>query len=514
MSLLPVLLPIVLVTVLLIFINGFYVAAEFSAVSAKKPRLAQIAEEGNRSAHGMLSILEDPVRLDSYVAACQLGITVTSLVLGFYGQSQLTWLISPLFERMGQSVDVAETAATTSILILMTVLTVLFGELIPKNLGVRFPEKLSLATFSLMRWSIILFRPLIWFFNGSGGLVLRMMGSSAVAEHAHIHSPEEIRMLVEESSAGGVLDQEERRLLVNTLQLRNITARRVMIPRNRMLTANIAQSNEELLEFLTHSPYSRLPLYEGSIDNIVGVVHLKDLLYLVHGRTLAARQSSVQDTGKDTAKGTEKDAPDAPPTVHEIMRPVGFVPESMSVEDVLESMQRKHDYLIIVADEYGGTAGMITIEDLFEEIIGEFEDEFDVERFMVRILPGNRVVVRGDVEVVKLNELFDLKLPVGLADTLGGLVFNALGRLAVEGEAVHVDEVSSADSADETETGEHEILDSISHEQSADGLNVHVERMDGHRIAEVSFVVPAETAQKFAERIGETPQDKNKDGEA
>ncbi len=516
MSLLPVLIPIVLVTIFLILLTGFYVAAEFSAVSAKKSRLAQMVDEGSRSAQIMLAILEDPNQLDAYVAACQLGITVASLVLGFYGQAQLAWLIAPIFERLGQSTDVAETAATSAILILMTVLTVLFGELIPKNLGVRFPEKLSLMTLGFMRWSMRLFRPLIWVFNGSGQLILRLLGFSAVAEHAHIHSHAEIRTLVEESGAGGVLDQEERRLLVNTLQLRNITARRVMIPRNRMFAADVEKDSKELLTLLAKSAYSRLPLYKGTIDNIVGVVHLKDLLYLVHGAMIATESTNSDVSREDSP---EENASDRPHTLREIMRTVGYVPESMPAEKVLESMQRRHDYLIIVADEYGGTVGMITIEDLFEEIIGEFEDEFDIERLVVRMLPGNRLVVRGDAEIVKLNEQLDLNLPTGSVETLGGLVFNTLGRLAEEGETVlikttqarathpesaHIEEVLPPDGIDKIEGDP---------EPSTGGLAVRVERMDEHRITEISFVVSEEKVKEFSERLGVDVQDEPEGGD-
>jgi len=466
---------------LLIFINGLYVAAEFSSVSARRPRLAQMAGEGSRLASMLLDIIDDPKVLDAYIAACQLGITVSSLVLGFYGQSQLTRLVAPWLQRLGQSVEVAESAATTIILIGLTILQVIFGELLPKNVGLQFPERLGTFTVVPMRWSMFVFRPLIWVFNGSGALVLRLFGRSPVAEHAHVHSPEEIRMMVEESGASGLLDQEERRLLVNTLDLRNLTARKVMIPRNRMVTASVHLSGAELLELLASSPYSRLPLYEESVDNIVGVVHLKDLLYLVHHEQTGA---PIEPLAQDLAAESD---------VRRILHTVGYIPESMLAEDVLAAMQQNHQNLAVVIDEYGGTAGMVTMEDLFEEIIGEFQDEFDAERATLQLRPGNRVVVRGDVHVDDLNKWLGLHLPTGPIDTIGGLVFGEMGKLPVVGDTVFLPE-TLPDSAADTEDGENGALDRVDGTEQQAGLAVRVERMHRNSVAEVSFEVsPAQT---------------------
>ncbi|HXF60649.1 MAG TPA: CNNM domain-containing protein, partial [Caldilineaceae bacterium] len=231
---------IITVVLLLILVNGVYVAAEFSTVSARRPRLAQLADEGSSAARYILDVVESPRKLDTYIAACQLGITLSSLVLGYYGQDRIMALLEPQLAQAAPATQAAITSiAATAILLILTISQVILGELMPKNLGVQYPERLALATMPIMRWSVLLFQPLIWLFNGSGRLLLRLLGREAVGEPAHIHSPEEIMILVEESSAGGVLDAEERRLLVNTLQLRNLTARKVMIPRNHMLAAPV-----------------------------------------------------------------------------------------------------------------------------------------------------------------------------------------------------------------------------------------------------------------------------------
>lgn len=410
------------VVVLLIAVNGLYVAGEFSAVSSRRARLASMAEAGDSQAAWLLDLMREPVRLDGFVAACQLGITLSSLVLGFYGQASILQLLAPWLDTLNTTSRAAVASMLAiGILLGLTALQVLFGELIPKNIGLQYPERTAIVTAPIMRWSMVVYRPLIWLFNGSGQLVLRLLRAEPSSEHAHIHSPDEIVMLVEESRAGGVLDKEETQLLVNTLELRHETARRVMLPRNRMLAANVDESCDALLAMLANSPYSRLPLYEEDIDRIVGFVHIRDLLNLHYLQRTAARQG-------------------APPVrVRDQMRPVRFVPESMAAEDVLLLMQREHQHLVIVVDEYGGTAGMMTVEDLVEEIIGEFEDEFDRGIPALELRPDRRLWIRGDFPVDELDDLLDLRLPSEDADTIGGLVTVYLGQLPVTGEVVDVE---------------------------------------------------------------------------
>lgn len=469
----------------LIALNGLYVAAEFSAVSSSRPRLAQMDSEGNGAAGRMLDIIEDPHLLDEYVAACQLGITVTSLVLGYYGQAMLSPMLANLLIWMGQNEDFALSLATPLILIILTVFAVILGELIPKNLGVQMPERVVTALAAPMRWSLMLYKPLIWFFNGSGQLILRMMGATAAGEHMHIHSPEEIRMLVEESSDGGVLQQEERRLIVNTLELRNLTARKVMIPRNHMLMADVNLGSKVLLDQLARSTFSRLPLYDGSVDKVIGMVHLKDLLHLVN-------------SGNDSDEA-----------LHDIIRKVGFVPESMPAEGVLQMMQREQRYVVIVADEYGGTSGMITVEDLFEEIIGEFDDEFDPDRATLRFDPnGNRLFVHGEVEIDDVNEWGDLNLPTHITNTIGGLAFSRLGKVPKAGDTVliqmddpdpfglHADEDAEQKLA-AAEMDEDADYAPPSHVDEPQEILLRVEKMDDNSVIEVSLELTEEQALKF-----------------
>lgn len=432
--------------VFLIGVNALYVAAEFSTISARRSRIAQMAEEeNNRAAQLLLPLMEDVHRLDTYVAACQIGITISSLVLGFYGQATLSIYIAPFLVNLGGMAEVtAQSISATVVLLLLTTLQVVLGELVPKNIGVQYPERLALLTVYPMRWSLTVLRPLIWFFNGSGRLILRLLGVQDSSEHAHIHAPEEILMLVEESGAGGLIEKEERRLLENTLRLRDLTARQVMIPRTRMFAAPVDQPVLQLLELLAESPYSRLPLYEESVDNIVGLIHLKDLLCL----------HQLEDNG----------------SVRHVMREIRFVFESTPADEVFVTLQNQQYNMAIVLDEFGGTAGMVTLEDLIEEIFGELQDEFDVELPVLQIQSDSRIILRGNALITDLNDWLDLDLDSDEVDTIGGLILSEAGDVPAEKD-------------------EFEIAD----------LHWRIEKMDGKAIQSVSVIVPPEKARQLRE---------------
>lgn len=444
---------------LLIFFNGLYVAAEFSTVSARRTRVSQMAGTGNRLAKLLLPILESSQSLDRYVAACQLGITASSLVLGAYGQSAVApWLIGPINQLLmwiepvtdalnltsgGVTEALSVTIAATGVLLLLTLLQVIMGELFPKSVAIQFPERLALATVIPVRWSMVLFRPFIWLFNGSGNLILRMMGVELHPSHSRAHSPEEIEILVTESHEGGLLDDEERLLLRNAFRFRDLTARQVMVHRTRIVAAPVNSSVVELMELALEAGHTRIPLYQDSIDNIIGFVHVKDLFALF-------------------VDGNEN--------LLEIMREVLYVPETLPVVEVWETLANRRQYTAVVFDEYGGTAGLITFEDLIEEIFGELQDEFDDESALIALDAEGRIYLRGDLLVSDVNEYLELKLP-DTSDTLSGLVLSELGRLPEEG-----DEIAFGETA------------------------VRVEKMDDRAVAEVSLqTVPADVSAQVGE---------------
>lgn len=417
---------IVATIAILIFFNALYVAGEFATVAARETRVTQLAAHGNRMARLLLPIMENSRLLDRYVAACQLGITVSSILLGIFGQryvagflvQPLSWLMeagAPILEATSLSQAAspnvaAELIATTLVLIILTTLQVVIGELLPKSVALQFPERVAMAVVAPVRWSIWLFRPLIWLFNGSARILLSLLKVEQPDPHSHVHSPAEIEILVTESHEGGLLDAEERQMLRNAFRLRELTARQVMVHRTRIVAAPVDSSVRELLEIALEAGHTRVPLYAEDIDDVRGFVHIKDLfsLFVENNDNLAS-----------------------------ILREVVHVPETMPALGVWETLQNKRQYMAIVFDEYGGTAGLITLEDLIEEIFGEVQDEFDDEQAVMTIdREGSRLHLRGDLLVSDVNEYLSLSLPEEEAITLSGLVFNAIGHPPAEGDEV------------------------------------------------------------------------------
>jgi CBS domain containing-hemolysin-like protein len=403
-----------LIIILLIAANAVFVAAEFSTISSRPARLSQMADQGNKVANAILDIVEDPKKLDAYVATCQVGITISSLVLGFYGQARLSAVVASLLVNLGSvSKLAADSISATLILIILSIFQILLGELVPKNIGIQYPERLATMTSAIMKWSGILFKPLNWLFNGSGVLLMRLLRIEPGTEHAHIHSLEEIAMLVDESGSGGVIKSEEHRLLKNTLEMRKAEVKQVMIPRTRMLSAPESTSHQQLLTLVADSPYSRVPIYKDTIDNIIGVIHLRELLCFTY------------------SAGEKK--------IEEIIHPVTFVPEKMLVKDVLSTLQQKHTQLAVVLDEFGGTAGMVTLEDLLEEIFGDLQDEFDPVIPAFRLVEGDQIWIRADLNLGVINETLSMSIPEDSAATIGGLVMNAIGRLPILKDEIEIE---------------------------------------------------------------------------
>jgi putative hemolysin len=406
---------------LLISLNGLYVAGEFSSVSARKTRIIQLAADGNRLAQTLLPVLQDPHRLDNYIAASQVGITLSSIVLGIYGEQQIAPLIAPLIARLPLGFDPATGShlaaagiASTLVLILLTTLQVVMGELVPKSIAIQYPERMALATALPMKWSAdYLLKPLIVLLNGSGALILRLLGTSHGGSHTHVHSPEEILILVKESHRGGLIAAAESWYLQNVFRRSRARAEEIATPRPRMVTAPVDRPVREVLKLAADSAYTRIPVYEGDIDHIVGFVHLRDLFTLYR-----------------TGDGVD---------VRSILRPVPFVPESLTSAEVWARLDEAQSYLAIVFDEYGGTSGMITREDLVEELFGELQDEFDQEQAFITRVGAGRISVRGDMLISSLNDRLEINLPHEASHTIGGLVMDRLGRIPQVGDVVVIE---------------------------------------------------------------------------
>jgi len=439
---------------LMIFFNALYVAAEFATVSARKTRVEEMAGAGNRLAKMLLPYVKDKKALDHYVAACQIGITISSLVLGAYGQNTIAVVLAPLLSNLGNLAEpTALSISVTIVLICLTTLQVVLGELFPKSVALLNPERMALLTVLPMRWSFTLFRPLIWLFNGSGDLTLKLLRVGHNPEgHGHLHSPEEIELLVTESHVGGLLHEQEQQLLRNAFRLRDLIARQVMVPRTRLVAASIDSTVEQLINVACKAGYSRILLYQSTIDDIVGFVHIKDLFRL-------------------RLKGEEQ------PT--NALRELIYVPETLPVLEVWLRLNRNRQYIAMVFDEYGGIAGLITFEDVIEEIFGELQDEFDDELPLLTSDREGRIHLRGDLLVTDVNEYLDLELPKSDADTLGGLVFSELGKPPAIGDEITVGQ---------------------------SGTTIRVEAIEDRSVSEISLLLPADTIPHVTE-WGEADRD-------
>lgn len=412
-------LSIIFVIGLMIFFNALYVAGEFAAVSARKTRIEQMAAEGNRLARTLLPVMQDHHRLDNYIAASQVGITLSSIVLGIYGQRQLAPLLEPLLGSLPfLSSDVAAAGiSATLVLIVLTALQVILGELVPKSLALQYPERVALFTVLPMRISAdYVLRPLIMLLNGSGTLVLRLLRVQHEGGHQHIHSPEEIKYLIQQSYRAGLLEDEEQRLLDNALRFGRLKVGDIVVPRTRMVAAAIDSSVDDALQLAAQADHTRLPVYEEDMDHMIGFIHLKDLFQLSYG----GQESSFRS----------------------ILREVAYVPETMHIDDVWAALDEAECFIAIVLDEYGGTLGMVTREDLLEELFGEVQDEFDLPEIApITRLSETEVRVRGDLPVLVLNDRLNLDLTTEGSHSIGGLIFNRLGQLPQVGDEVTIDDL-------------------------------------------------------------------------
>ena len=404
----------ILVVVALILVNAIYVAAEFGAVSVRRSRVQQLAADGHVLAAWLLPVLESPAALDRYIAACQIGITLSSLVLGAYAQATFTSWLAPLFEDFGGlQVVAANSTATIVVLFTLSVAQVVFAELVPKSLALQYPTQTSLYTVVPMIGSLTLYRPFIRWLNGTGMLLLRAMGAPTHG-HRHIHSPDEIELLIAESRDGGLLEPDEHRRLQRALRLNLRQARQLMVPRTRISALSIDTPLEEAIRRVAQSPYSRLPVYRDSLDNIVGIVHTKDLVRLL------------------VIGGTDA-------TLAGVMRPITSIHESTTADRILRHLRERRSHHALVVDEFGGTAGLLTLEDVLSELIGNVGDEFKTGGPIVETLPDGRIRMPGSVTVHDAAAMLGTTWESD-ATTVGGMVTAALGHLPTPRETVTIDD--------------------------------------------------------------------------
>ncbi len=403
-------------TLFFVLLNGFFVAAEFALVKVRSSQIELRARDGNIFAGIAKGLIE---HLDAYLSACQLGITLASLALGWIGEPVVAAIVADVVAIAGVQLDEA-TLHMVSIAVAFTIITamhIVIGEMAPKTLAIQRSEAVTLAIALPMRAFYIVFRPVILGLNWMSNTMLRLIGIAPATEH-EVHSPEELRYLIAQSGEQGALEISERELIENVFDFTETTADQVMIPRSKILALDLTDPIDSLLEQVMEEGYSRLPVYDGSIDRIVGIVYAKDLLTLMHHKDLIL----VQD----------------------ILHPAYFVQEDVKIKRLLRDMQAKRVHMAIVLDEFGGTAGLITMENILEELVGTIQDEYDEEAPLASQTTRDVWEFDAGIHIDDLNELLPKPLPSSDDyETLGGMLTHVSGRIPSVGDGILLDDYTA-----------------------------------------------------------------------
>ncbi len=428
-------LPVVelLFIVLLTILEGFFVASEIALVSIRRSRVEQLIEEGRHGARRVRRLLDDPGR---FLAVAQIGLTFLGFFASAYAAVSLTDRLTGLFAQIPALQGSAAGIALVVVTILLAGFTIVFGELVPKTLALAFPERFALAVAGPIDVIGRILSPLVAFLTAITRVLTRPFGAD-VSTESQI-TAEELRLIVERGGQQGILEAEEEQMINAVIELGERRLHEVMVPRIDIVALPATATFEEAIDMIVEEGHSRVPVYDESIDEVAGILYAKDLLQYL--KSSAAPR----------------------PAIRSILRTPVFAPESMTIDDLLHDFQRKKVHIAIVLDEYGGTAGLVSIEDLLEEIVGEIQDEYDVEEEMIVRLSADEIRIDGRVAVDELADLFDI--PIELEDedeydTIGGLVFHRIGRIPVPGDSVEVD-----------------------------GLRLTVESTDGRRVGKVLAV--------------------------
>jgi CBS domain containing-hemolysin-like protein len=405
----PPVLARVLALIGLLAANGFFVAAEFSMVRSRRSRLEAMARAGDAKARMVLKATASMARL---LSASQFGITLASIGIGVLAEETLAHTFAQSFAAL--AVPLRLSAATLGMVCAMALVTyghVVFGELAPRSAALNHPEEVSrwlVPPLMVFAW---ITSPFTWLLNKSAETVLRLFRQTPVSAEENVHSADELRILVEQSQEVGVLERQDAALIEGVFEFSEKNAREVMTPRTAIDALDIEATLDEAVATIVETQRSRYPVYEETIDNIVGLALAKDFIPLLRDRP-------------------------AKFTMAQVMRPVHVVPGSREVEEVLADFKRLKEHMAVVLDEYGGTAGIVTMEDLLEEIVGEILDEYDEPEVLDAVEPGADVLIPGYMNIHELNERFGLSVPDDEYTTIGGYIFGALGRLPVVGDRV------------------------------------------------------------------------------
>jgi len=428
--------------VVLVLANGFFVAAEFSLVSVRHTRIAELVERGNVSAKAVQEAIENP---DQVIAATQLGITLASLALGWVGEPALSHLIEPIVSLFPGAIQ-SELSHSISAAISFTIITIMHvvvGELAPKSIALQDPESTSLAIARPTLWAEIIFKPAIWILNGTGNALLRLLGVQPASGHELVHSVEELRMIVAASAESGVVLADESVMVKAVFDFRKLLVRQVMVPRPEMVVVEANTSLVDVITLVSETTYTKIPVYEDDLDNIIGIVHVKDLLNTIQS-----------DDWKSY-------------TAQKLVREPIFLPETATVSGLLSHLRAQRQHIAIIVDEFGGTAGLVTLEDLLEKIVGEVSDPFDIVVPEFQVLSDGSTMIDGRIMIEDVNEQLGLKLSDPAYDTIAGYVLGKLGRIPQPNDVVE-----------------------------GDGVRIRVHEMDGMRISRIQLTVLGRPVQQ------------------
>ncbi len=401
----------ILCIVALVLLNAFFVASEFAVVKVRSTQLEPLIEEGNALAKLAGHIT---AHLDAYLSATQLGITLASLGLGWLGEPFLARMIQPFFHWVGmENMTLIHTIAFALAFTLITIAHIVMGELVPKSLAIRKPLSAALWVARPLYWFSVAFGPAINLLNDTANFILtRCFRVEPASEHEIGHSEEELRVILTESEKAAEVSPMGKEILINALDLRRLVVRDIMTPRREVITLDLENSFEENLKIAQKSRHTRFPLCQGHLDNTVGLVHIKDMMGLT---------------------------PDQAPDLATLKREILPVPEMMPLEKLLKLFLTKHVHLALVVDEYGGTVGIVTLDNVMEELVGSIQDEFDVEEAEFRRVSEHEFYVKGAYGLYELNDAAGLELESADVSTIGGYVTNLIGRLPAQGEKVSID---------------------------------------------------------------------------
>ena len=394
-------------TVFLVLANGFFVAAEFAIVKVRASQIELQAKSGSKVAKIAQNITK---HLDGYLAATQLGITLASLALGWVGEAVMTRIVHEFFGLFNVELTgtIAKNLGHVLAFSIITFLHIVFGELAPKSIAIQRPVATTMRIAAPLQFFYYIFRPIIWLLNGFANFLLRLIGIEVNAHEAH-HSSEELQYLLEKGKESGALNNAEHELIKNVFDFNERIVKNIMVPRTKIVAVEITDTPEELITTATEEGYSRIPIYDDNIDQIVGIVHTKDLLPII-----------VQ--GKEVV-------------LKNIIRKPYFIPETKKINDLMAEFQQKRIQIAIVLDEFGGTAGMVTLEDIVEELVGEIQDEYDEETPVVEKISETEYMVDAGASVHDVNGYLPLELPESSDyDTMAGLVSHYFEKIPDVGE--------------------------------------------------------------------------------